>query len=89
MLLLLVVIECCQHYIQLSEKVSSLQLLYSKKKLKLFLLSNVAHKIGAPVVRPLFFADPCDPALRDADSGFLLGEGENYTQKQNEFFQKN
>eukprot|EP00019_Armaparvus_languidus_P002397 CAMPEP_0168607372 /NCGR_PEP_ID=MMETSP0420-20121227/17103_1 /TAXON_ID=498008 /ORGANISM="Pessonella sp." /LENGTH=880 /DNA_ID=CAMNT_0008647167 /DNA_START=210 /DNA_END=2852 /DNA_ORIENTATION=+ len=33
-----------------------------------------AHKIGAPVVRPLFFADPCDPALRDADSGFLLGE---------------
>ena len=40
-------------------------------------ISNIAHKIGAPVVRPLFFADPCDPALRDADSGFLLGEGEN------------
>jgi alpha-glucosidase len=28
---------------------------------------------GLPVVRPLFFADPKDPALRTADGGFLLG----------------
>lgn len=32
-----------------------------------------ASRSGTPVVRPLFFADPGDPALRDADDSFLLG----------------
>jgi len=32
-----------------------------------------AAKTGLPVARPLFFADPADPALRDEDHAFLLG----------------
>ena len=30
---------------------------------------------GLPVARPLFFADPADPALRAVDDAFLLGPG--------------
>ncbi len=32
-----------------------------------------AASIGLPIMRPLFFADPADPALRDEDEAFLLG----------------
>lgn len=32
-----------------------------------------AATTGLPVARPLFFADPTDPALRDEDHAFLLG----------------
>jgi alpha-glucosidase len=32
-----------------------------------------SHKTGTPVVRPLFFADPKDPALRSEDDAFLVG----------------
>jgi len=39
----------------------------------LYTLFRTAHKDGLPVVRPLFFADPRDAALRDADDAFLLG----------------
>jgi alpha-glucosidase len=33
-----------------------------------------AHQTGMPVVRPLFYAAPSDPALRNEDSGFLIGD---------------
>ncbi len=32
-----------------------------------------AHETGMPVVRPLFFHDPLDPALRSEDDAFLFG----------------
>jgi alpha-glucosidase len=32
-----------------------------------------AHTTGMPVLRPLFFADPKDPALRSEDDAFLIG----------------
>jgi alpha-glucosidase len=32
-----------------------------------------AHKTGMPVLRPVFFADPKDAALRSEDDAFLLG----------------
>jgi alpha-glucosidase len=32
-----------------------------------------AHETGAPVVRPVFLADPGDPGLRAIDDAFLLG----------------
>jgi alpha-glucosidase len=32
-----------------------------------------AYKTGMPVVRPVFFADPKDPALRSEDDSFLIG----------------
>ncbi len=32
-----------------------------------------ASMTGLPVARPLFFADPKDPALRSEDDGFLIG----------------
>jgi alpha-glucosidase len=32
-----------------------------------------ASQTGLPVARPLFFADPADPALRSEDDAFLLG----------------
>lgn len=32
-----------------------------------------AHLSGLPVARPLFFADPRDPALRSVDEAFLIG----------------
>lgn len=39
----------------------------------LYTLFHEACRSGVPVARPLFFADPRDPALRDADDAFLLG----------------
>ena len=33
-----------------------------------------ASTTGLPVMRPLFFADPKDPQLREADESFLLGD---------------
>lgn len=33
-----------------------------------------AHMTGLPIARPLFFADPADPALRSIDDAFLLGD---------------
>ncbi|MEM7622806.1 MAG: TIM-barrel domain-containing protein, partial [Planctomycetota bacterium] len=50
-------------------------------------LFEESHRNGMPVARPLFFADPVDPDLRDADDAFMLGENlivaaqvtENYT----------
>ncbi len=32
-----------------------------------------AEQTGLPPMRPLFFADPSDPSLRDAEDSFLLG----------------
>lgn len=39
----------------------------------LYTLFHEASTRGLPVARPLFFADPSDPALRDEDHAFLLG----------------
>ncbi|MBL8765042.1 MAG: DUF5110 domain-containing protein [Phycisphaerae bacterium] len=39
----------------------------------LYTLAWEASRTGLPIARPLFFADPRDPALRDADDAFLLG----------------
>lgn len=33
-----------------------------------------AHRTGMPIVRPVFFADPADLALRSEDDAFLLGD---------------
>lgn len=38
-----------------------------------YTLFDEAHRTGLPVMRPLFFADPKDPALRSEDDAFLLG----------------
>ncbi|GJM18774.1 MAG: alpha-glucosidase [Phycisphaeraceae bacterium] len=38
-----------------------------------YTLFHEAATVGTPVCRPLFFADPANPALRDADASFLLG----------------
>jgi len=40
----------------------------------LYTLFREASETGAPVVRPLFFADPADPGLRTVDDAFLVGE---------------
>jgi len=40
----------------------------------LYTLFREASVTGLPVARPLFFADPKDPALRAEDHGFLLGD---------------
>lgn len=40
----------------------------------LYTLLEEAHRTGLPIARPLFFADPADPALRSEDDSFLLGE---------------
>lgn len=32
-----------------------------------------AHRTGLPVLRPVFFADPKDPALRSEDDAFMIG----------------
>jgi len=40
----------------------------------LYTLFEEASRSGLPVARPLFFADPADPALRSADDAFLLGD---------------
>ena len=34
-----------------------------------------AHATGMPVARPLFFAEPENPGLREYDDGFLVGPG--------------
>ncbi|MCW5768827.1 MAG: DUF5110 domain-containing protein [Phycisphaeraceae bacterium] len=39
----------------------------------LYTLARESADSGLPIVRPLFFADPTDPALRSADDSFLLG----------------
>ncbi|QKK08826.1 MAG: DUF5110 domain-containing protein [Planctomycetota bacterium] len=39
----------------------------------LYTLFREAHMTGMPIVRPLFFLDPTDPALRSEDDAFLLG----------------
>lgn len=39
-----------------------------------YTLFHEASRNGLPPVRPLFFLDPSDPALRAADDAFLLGE---------------
>lgn len=39
----------------------------------LYTLFHEAHTTGMPIVRPVFFADPADPALRSEDDAFLLG----------------
>lgn len=39
----------------------------------LYTLFREAHETGMPIVRPLFFEDPADPALRSEDDAFLLG----------------
>ncbi len=40
----------------------------------LYTLFHEASASGTPVVRPLFFADPVDPALRTLDDAYLLGD---------------
>lgn len=40
----------------------------------LYTLAREASLTGLPIARPLFFADPTDPALRDVDDAFLLGD---------------
>jgi alpha-glucosidase len=40
----------------------------------LYTLAWRAHRTGAPIAAPVFFADPADPALRSEDRAFLLGE---------------
>ncbi|MBU2500238.1 alpha-glucosidase [bacterium] len=40
----------------------------------LYTLMREASETGLPLVRPLFFADPADPRLRDQDDAFLLGD---------------
>lgn len=37
-------------------------------------LAHVAHRTGAPYVRPLWWKSPGDRALRDCEDAFLLGE---------------
>mgnify|MGYP002520897858 CR=1 FL=1 len=39
----------------------------------LYTLFREAAETGAPILRPLFFADPKDPALRREEQAFLLG----------------
>ena len=40
----------------------------------LYTLFREASQTGMPIMRPLFFADPDDPRLRDEQEAFLLGE---------------
>lgn len=39
----------------------------------IYTLFHEASTTGLPVMRPVFFADPADPELRDEDDAFLLG----------------
>ncbi|MBK7405200.1 MAG: DUF5110 domain-containing protein [Phycisphaerales bacterium] len=39
----------------------------------MYTLFHEAHETGMPIIRPLFFLDPRDPALRSEDDAFLLG----------------
>lgn len=41
----------------------------------LYTLFHHAATTGVPIVRPVFFADPKNPALRGIDHAFLLGAG--------------
>ncbi len=41
----------------------------------IYTLFREASLTGMPIARPLFFADPVDPALRTEDDAFLLGAG--------------
>lgn len=41
----------------------------------LYTLFREASLTGLPVARPVFFADPVDPALRSEDDAFMLGSG--------------
>ncbi|NNE44560.1 MAG: DUF5110 domain-containing protein [Gemmatimonadetes bacterium] len=40
-----------------------------------YTLAHEAATAGLPIARPVFFADPADPALRDVEDAFLLGDG--------------
>lgn len=40
----------------------------------LYTLFRESSESGAPIVRPLFFADPADAALRSLDDAYLLGD---------------
>jgi alpha-glucosidase len=40
----------------------------------LYTLTQEAATTGAPIMRPLFFADPTDASLRDQEESFLLGD---------------
>jgi len=40
-----------------------------------YTLFHEASVTGMPVARPVFFADPTDPALRSEDDSFLIGSG--------------
>ncbi len=40
-----------------------------------YTLIHEATRSGVPAIRPLFFADPADPALRSVDDAFLVGDG--------------
>ena len=40
----------------------------------LYTLFEESHRTGLPIARPVFFADPTDPALRSEDDSFLLGD---------------
>ncbi|MEM1329779.1 MAG: TIM-barrel domain-containing protein [Planctomycetota bacterium] len=40
----------------------------------LYTVAREAHRTGLPIARPVFFADPKDPALRDEDHAFLVGD---------------
>ncbi len=40
-----------------------------------YTLFHEASINGLPIARPVFFADPADPALRSEDDSFLLGDG--------------
>lgn len=39
----------------------------------MYTLFREAHETGMPIIRPLFYLDPSDPALRSEDDAFLLG----------------
>ncbi|MEW6279347.1 MAG: TIM-barrel domain-containing protein, partial [Candidatus Eremiobacterota bacterium] len=38
-----------------------------------YTLFEEAHRTGMPVMRPVFFADPTDPELRNVDDAYLVG----------------
>ncbi|PEN13431.1 hypothetical protein CRI94_08910 [Longibacter salinarum] len=40
----------------------------------LYTLAYEAHASGLPLARPLFFADPEDPALQEASEAYLMGD---------------
>ena len=39
----------------------------------LYTLFHETHQTGMPIIRPLFFLDPTDPALRSEDDAFMFG----------------